>query len=477
MYESHVQHNVFHIQDSEIGFNARKFSRSMLPEIMHLSSELTRNPFKPLLNPNEPFPDFLELLDPPKLASDSLFSNFQHSKTTNNMKEVNKLMKANKRLLMKIESILTLIQTINYNKNPSIQETNSRKLKLFLNRAAIPSQEVRRMTDEELRLKLENEKEVVLDLFKSWKVSSASHKSVIDAMENYKKLVTKYVRRFYRKENSIDLLRNLLSKAKNDYIVGTGSSQGSESLVEHNGSKKRNKKQQHIWTYLNLCFMDINEDIKSILQKLRNSNSTSEMNTYLLNMNAINRLSAIAKMLQYCLDNGTTVAEFMDNRTYQKIKARFKRIEETALLTGAAKEKIYCPSLDEIPFLLLLGKDNVESTFNTLKNNVTSFISTSTLNREEELKAVSERNKKIMSKLNERINQAKEIPQIEISPIVYRKRYKKIKRKRKRKKQKVEDSESDTNTTPKEYSLKATVPQNKPKFRIQRIQNKKECIV
>lgn len=470
MYTSHKQHSLFDITDSEqVGLSACEFSSVFLPEAMHFTGERTDYSFKPLFDANEPLPNLFEKLGFPKSASDLLSLRKQSADQIKRMRRLNKIKKFNKRLLRKIDSILEFAESVS---SPS-QETGTGALKLTFNKSLITITSVRtkekRMTDEELRLKLESKKILLLDLLKNWTASSASHKNIIDTMESYKKLVNKYARKYHRIENSADQLCDLLLKAKNAHISSTNSLNSGESASH--GVKKRStkKKHTHVWNQLNLYFMDINQDIRGSLNRFDSASPINEVNIEFLNVASINRLLAIAKMLQYCLDNGITVAEFLDDRTYQKIKARLKRLEETVLLAppGTVKEKIYCPSLDEIPFLLLLGKDNIEGTIDTLKDSLTSVCSMNfSLKREKELVEISERNRKLVAKISERIATTKEItiPQIEIDNTIFKRRYKKAKC---QKRQKLDDSESDTNTTRKEDSLKTTVQSmKKPKFKV-----------
>eukprot|EP00826_Nyctotherus_ovalis_P010476 TRINITY_DN12758_c0_g1_i8.p1 TRINITY_DN12758_c0_g1~~TRINITY_DN12758_c0_g1_i8.p1 ORF type:complete len:355 (+),score=99.26 TRINITY_DN12758_c0_g1_i8:193-1257(+) len=331
------------------------------------------------------------------------------------------------------------------------------------------------MTDEELRLRLESERQRVLETLQDWTANSAAHRAVTDAMEDYRKLVDTCVRRQRRRENPVEQLRSVLIRAKNARLADANSVAG-DCFVERqekHGLKRKiiARKVISTWAQINLYFLGMDQDIKSSLDRLALALPHSEANVQFLNIVAISQLSAIAKMLQYCLDNEITVAEFMNDRTYQKIKARLKQMEEPVLGAplGTAKEKLHYPSLEEIPFLLSLRNGDIGSIISGLKNNITFPHSVHIpLKCEEELREVAARNKRIIAKISERIEKTKEatVPKIEMEQTVNRKRYTKA-RKHERKKPKRDNSESDTNTTPKEHSLKTTV-QPPPPIRKQR---------
>lgn len=456
MYELRKHCNQSSMNDSEHCLGRNGFVRSNGPKLMYLSKEFVEcsSGFGSIFSESESLPNFFEELALPKDFTDLLLLDPQPKKIISEMEKTKKIMKNNKKLLTKIEATLSFLQS--RTTQSLAHDTNFQGAKL-LPIATIPT---RRMTDEELRVKLESEKSVLLDLLKDWATSRATHKNIIGAIENYKKLVKKYIRRYHRKDNPIEQLHLLLLKAKNAYITEANSSNVTEDFIETRGkylSKRKNikKRDKDIWAQLNLYFMGIGENIKTTLNTLTTSLPQPEPCIQFLNMFVINRLSAIAKMLQYCLDNGITVAEFMEDRTYQKIKARLKRIDE---VSSGGIEALYCPSLDEIPFLLSLRGENIENIINGLKSSITfQHTSITSPRSEEELKIISDKNKNIVRNVIEKIIEAKDndMPRTEIKDIIckIRKKHKRG-RKNEKKKPKLDDYESDTNTTPKEHSLK-----------------------
>jgi len=477
MYELRKQHNIFYMGDSEVRLGANRYLRSIVPEIVYLSEEHSTFS-KPLFTANESFLELFYELDNSIKASDLLLPYPQLKQITSKKEELKKILKSNERILEKIKAAIEFIKSTKHQQNPFPPATTSKipKLSFDKNVSLIVSLPMKRISEEELKTKIEQESTFLLDSIKDWTGSSANHKSIIYTMEHYKKLVRKYIHRYCRKQDPIDRLYNLLAGARNTHIneANTLSSNGNENLVENQEKhvlKKKiiKSKDKCIWTQLNLWFMGISENMKGSLDSIILTLPNSKIPIQFLNVAAINRLSAIAKMLQYCLNNGITVAEFMEDRTYQKIKARLKRMEKTGT-SGSNKDTMYYPSLDEIPYLLSLRNDNVEIVVNQLKSNIILLHNTNTsLRNEEELQRVWSRNRRIIEKMKKKIPQTTEntIPRTEISRVISRKRRRKERKHEKRKIPKLEDSNSDTNTTPKEHSLKTTPPIiDKPKFKV-----------
>lgn len=494
MYESYMLNNVFRTSSSR-QYSTYELSRSTLPRTISLSSRFTEYYFQPLFTPTETFPNFFEKLSYPKDTSDLLLPNLQSKKQNGEFKRANKAMKSNKRLLKKIESILSFLQASIEESNILLNENKFDSIKLSLKQnslsrtSLVPEEITKRVTDEGLKLKLNCESISLLNLLNNWTVCYSTHKELIDTLEAYKKLVSKYVRRYYRRESNIDQLRNLLIAAKNEQMERENSINNNKWTEGHEKSviKKRTVKRKCkcVWTQLSSYFLNFNPEIKRSLKNLEPPFIRSDSNIQFLNMSSINRLGAIAKMLQYCLDNGITVAEFMDDRTYQKIKTRLKRMEETVLTTqpGAIKDIVYCPSLTEIPFLLSLKNENIESIVGILKNSVTlPYNSCISKRREEELKEIADENRSLVAKINERIMHTKEpiVEQVKNEQFTLRikKRCRKEKKDAKPKKQKLEDSGTDTNTTPKEHSLKTVIQLpftiDKPKFKVLKLHQESE---
>ena len=159
------------------------------------------------------------------------------------------------------------------------------------------------MTDGELIWMLENEKNALLPLLKDWLVTLNDHKLIIEHMERYKKLVYKYTKRYYRKENPLENLINLLVKTNNNTAEETKLSEGINNIKK----SYIRAKIKEIWAHVNSYFIYFDPNLKSALEKLLIINESKEPEIEFLNMGVINRLCAIAKMYQYCQDRKSVV--------------------------------------------------------------------------------------------------------------------------------------------------------------------------
>lgn len=162
-----------------------------------------------------------------------------------------------------------------------------------------------------------------------------------------------------------------------------------------------------------------NEMLK--IDLLRNNYENIEENTeQILNIFAINRLSAIAKMKQFCKDCGVEMRKFGEIRVQQKIRGWHKMHKITAgkfsvdpifnnedsmwVCEFLDNEGICYPLIDELEYLLTLDIDNLETEFKILKNlilNPTKKYPTSEL--EQEFSRVSTRNSEIRNKIFDRL--------------------------------------------------------------------------
>ena len=128
------------------------------------------------------------------------------------------------------------------------------------------------------------------------------------------------------------------------------------------------------------------------------------MNVEFLNMFTVNRLCAIIKMLQYCQDKHMDPKDFMDGRTYHKIRAHLKQIVE--LGSDPAEKNTVCPSLEEIQFILTIEKDQLDHIIDILKNSlIVPYNSIYFSVYDDKLNQISIKNKSLMERIQTRINE------------------------------------------------------------------------
>jgi len=464
MYSLRSEFNTFDIpiQRHEHNVNLLTNLKSYLPEIMFLSSESTK-----LSQIHSSYFTIEEL--------ESLFYGLPYSTITPadsalkspepdlRAKKLATLHKINRKLQKRIQVILSFIKE---HSGRSSLDTSPPSNILRLPKILINKPICKRVTDEEVRLRLESEKITLLEKLQTWSWYSMSHREVVESLEEYKKLVAKYIRRSFRKGDAgisfWNTLRTLRSNSLNEELAIDNprnrrhrQSEGKGKIVRK--TKKRNKS-KNIWTQLNLYFLNLGTDIDTVFDHLYSSSQKEQLDVQFLNMPVVNRLAAIAKMLQYCTDNGMTVKDFMNGRTYQKIRAHLKQIEEPE----HEGEISICPSLDEIPYLQSIGNDNLLSVTESLKSTVTSTMSGGYMKRYEELKELEERNRNIISKIREKIaEEDKSTTLLEIPSILIgsKRQYKRGKKRNSRLKRfKAEDS-SDTSANSKGDPSKTVLPE------------------
>jgi len=163
-----------------------------------------------------------------------------------------------------------------------------------------------------IRSPLEKQADNLLEKIKSWSASQPDHKEIISLLENYKKAVSKYIHNKTKKTNTFTELLTILSR------------KGHNQHIDKPNSKK--KRYNVIWNTFDTFFSSAKLQISDMIERmLKKEYEVEELKDGVLNMYAVNRLAAVAKMLQYCIDNGMTINEFMEKRTYQKIKARLNQ--------------------------------------------------------------------------------------------------------------------------------------------------------
>lgn len=384
------------------------------------------------------------------------------------------LSKTNRKLNSKITAILSFLNGASFSSLRPLQAASAG------NRVVISNGQkrtCRRMTDAELRISLASAKSDLLEKLSEWSWESGKHREVAEELEGYKKLVVKYLRRQFRREEAEMELWSVLGAVRGEYL--------SEVVAEERGkprqseekaktvvrkSRKRNKSKS-VWAQLNLYFLGLGSNVDAAFEKYVSIPEKEPLDVQFLNMSAVNRLTAIIKMRQYCFDNGVTLEDFVNGRTYQKIKAHLKQIEELA--PENERETKLCPSLEEIPYLQSLGADTLPALTQALKNALITSAGCEQLGRYEELKLVEAANRKIIQRVREKMSgeEVRSVPlTIPKALVGVKKRCRRSKKCNSRvKRRKVEDL-SDTNTNSKEdpsKTVSTTAPKTgKAKFKI-----------
>ena len=207
-------------------------------------------------------------------------------------------------------------------------------------------------------------------------------------LEKYKRLVRKYIRKHFAEDNVFTRLLTVLANAdikhdkkprknglsiqytnrKNaartaDTGIDLDSDERHGKLVRQKARKKGTlgSKGKNVWAQLEPFFASISDDVQSAFDSLLEPQNFPEPmhDGQFLNVYAINRLCAIAKMLLYCQENEVGIPQFMEDRTYQKIKARQKQ--------RAGEESIYFPTAEEVDYLLCVGKERANQVMAELK--------------------------------------------------------------------------------------------------------------
>eukprot|EP00826_Nyctotherus_ovalis_P020268 TRINITY_DN1634_c0_g1_i1.p1 TRINITY_DN1634_c0_g1~~TRINITY_DN1634_c0_g1_i1.p1 ORF type:complete len:492 (-),score=92.54 TRINITY_DN1634_c0_g1_i1:348-1823(-) len=384
------------------------------------------------------------------------------------------LSKTNRKLNSKINAIFSFLEDTSLFPSRSLQATSAGNRIVISNSL---KEACRRITDAELRVSLASAKNDLLEKLSGWSWELGKHREVVEELEGYKKLVMKYLRRQFRREEAGTELWNVLGAVREEYLSEVmaeerkkprQSEEKGKTVVRK--SRKRNKS-KNVWAQLNLYFLGLGSNVDAAFDKYVSVPEKGPLDVQFLNMFAVNRLAAIIKMRQYCFDNGITLEDFVNGRTYQKIKAHLKQIEE--LVPESEKETRICPSLEEIPYLQSIGADSLPALALFLKDTLMTSVGHECLPRYEELKQVEANNRRIIQKVREKMN-SEEAPNIPLkipqALVGVKKRYRRSKKCNSRvKKRKVEDL-SDTNTNSKEdpsKTVSTTAPKTeKAKFKI-----------
>ena len=121
----------------------------------------------------------------------------------------------------------------------------------------------------------------------------------------------------------------------------------------------------------------------------------------ILNMYAINRLSAILKMVQYCDDNGILYCEFKEGRILQKVLGLYKMKNADSF---AKDSEYFYPSPTEMEYLMSLEPKKILDEISRLKIILFAYEQTyEETTQDIILKNLGERNKTLMGRIFNRI--------------------------------------------------------------------------
>lgn len=268
---------------------------------------------------------------------------------------------------------------------------------------------------------------------------------------------------------------------------------------KHIRHKAGQSKCKNLWSVFEPYFIELPEPIQNAINeyvqnsvKIESAEDSIEIleneNLELLSLFVINRLAAIAKMLSYCAENKMEVDDFMDGRIYQKIKAKLnnQKQKSSTFMPHNSEETKYCPALEEIDYLLSIGKHKTYLKIAELKAHILTVKGDNAqLNEKtDQLSEVSMRNKRLFSEIATKMARKSEVrkadKQQELEKLIekyvelttnIRKRKKRVNLKNTKKavkKPKIEDLSTDSRSTPKDQSsnysplqaAKAPIPKN-----------------
>jgi hypothetical protein len=234
---------------------------------------------------------------------------------------------------------------------------------------------------------LDRAKNNILAELRTWTADFDNHKHIIDLLENYKKLVLSYTAEYLNKKNELNEFK--------DSLINSLNNKNAMKKEYNRHNKQKRAKGKKIWDQVDSYLEDISPIVKKSFEKLLTSTYKNTIPNGLLNMNTVNKLAAIAKMLQYCCDNKVTVKEFLGDGVYSKMKAKC-----------AVNKTVYTPNLNEIGYLLSLDTHSLDETINSLKNKV-QYKPSLAHTLEEQTNKLSMNNKNIIKQILKRINNPK----------------------------------------------------------------------
>jgi len=229
---------------------------------------------------------------------------------------------------------------------------------------------------------------------------------MIQILEEYKAHINRLTEKY--KEKNMELTIEKLKAFKKRLKL---SKKRIPKIGKTLGEKKDPEK---VWDKLNTYF---ETPSSYVLQELQQKGEDELPFTSLLNLYALNRLSAIAKMLLYCKQNNILPQQFGEGRTPQRIKGWHKMTKITAITYGPLmdsykdsyldnKGKCY-PLPNELNYLLSLEPSSVPEEITRLKLMLTSQVDYTKSQTEIELQHITTKNKQLLHSLMERVEEPK----------------------------------------------------------------------
>ena len=294
------------------------------------------------------------------------------------------LYKSNKRISKKIEKVLSFLKV------------HSNFINEELTRSLLESKKDSNSFDNYDTTKLKLSQKNLLTEIRMWSGTEEDHKKIMDLLENYKKLIKQFMNALLNKTDRFNDICNALSEK--------------EDIHSNKRKTKRINKKAFVWNAINSYFTPIHSDVRRDIKSLISSSNEEfhKEEFELLNIVAVNRLSAIAKMLQYCNENKIAVGNFMKDRIEQKLKTRLK---QKKLLDHSIQINETLPTMNEVSYLSSIKNSNINFVIDTLKYSLLNWNSKlePTIDRytylENNLKIITNKNNSRLKLLQERIRQ------------------------------------------------------------------------
>ncbi len=269
----------------------------------------------------------------------------------------------------------------------------------------------RQYTREELCRTLAETGRDILARIASWPSKSpVDTRPLVVSLERYKRTIRRYLRTCIRSDAGYETLFTVLGRLKAEaerdsakvplYFLysqkkrrrGQGADPEEEMRRVARAYVKGLGGKDSIWLRIAPYFQTISAEVERAVSGLWADTIPFQScvlpgDSRILNMHAINRIAAIAKMEQYCFDTHTSVEQFQEGRTAQKLKAllhqhkcaveshvsfsskghhRPSTFSPNGKSTSAAEPWVY-PSLDDMDYLLGIDRNRLEEVMEELK--------------------------------------------------------------------------------------------------------------
>jgi len=383
-----------------------------------------------------------------------------HEESISRKQKLLRIKKRNEKLDRHIQKLLDFITSTNIGeysmKQECIKELSPGRFIININDIKHHDKDL-----EELKVK-------VLAELSVWNKFSFTHKRIIKLLEEYKYLTKSLIDRetdpYTRLFNDLRILRDQSKILPHPYTSQTQEVSNKEYIKSLGGK-------QSPWTRFEY-FAQIPQSITRNLQATTNESvECKEME--LLSLYAVNRLAAIAKMLNYCEEFRINIEQFKNGRMKQKLAAlrsQRKLIPDENSTPNSKSVHIetgYYPTSEELDYLLGLDTSRLDNVMSELKASVQYSITENA--RETEMKKLLnwylDRNKALKLKLLQRISTDK-VPRNtskdkdllslfnKLTPIMVKKRERRLRGEQKLlKKMKLKEDQGQSATRSEDYSV------------------------